>query len=464
MAWYDLRAFLTALEERDALQRVNVPVALEHELAAIADRISRRSDGGPALLFTKAGTAPLPVAMNLFGSRQRMALALGVTDLAELSGRMAACLAQDSELPPLLAMGPAPCQEVVIDPPDCGFLPVPTAWPGDGSPVHDGRFLTLAQVVTRERQGDRHNRGVYRVACFSGNELGIHWRPGSGGSRHHASWSRAGEPMPVAIVLGGDPVTTFCATLPLPEEMDELALAGFLRGEPVSVARCLTSDLLVPATAEIIIEGLVDPLATRPEGSCGNHTGYYAGGGQVPLVRVTAVTMRRDAILPATLVGPPPQENYWLALAGSRLLLPLLQQLAPEITDIALPREGIYHGAAMVAIRKDRAGQGREVLDRIWKSGWLGSARLLVIVDHDLAADDYGQVYWRALNHCVWGRDLVLADPGNPTLPAGGRLGIDATRKLPGEAGGEAWPKPLAWPDEVQELITRRWREYGFTE
>jgi 4-hydroxy-3-polyprenylbenzoate decarboxylase len=401
--------------------------------------------------------------MNLFGSRQRLALALGATTLPGLPAAMAAFLAGNGRGIDPLITDKAPCRDIIDQPPDCDLLPALTAWPADGQPGHDGRFFTLPLVVTADPQGQQ-NLGLYRVACFNGAELGIHWRPGSGGARHFAAWQQAGEPMPVAIVLGADPVTTLCATLPLPDDLDELQLAGFLNGQPLELIRCLTSRLLVPAMAEVVIEGVVDPAATRNEGAFGNHTGYYGGGSDVPLVRVTAVTRRRDAILPATLVGPPPQENYWLALAGSRLLLPLLQRQVPAVVDLAFPREGIYHGAALVAIHKERPGQAREVMAALWETSWLHHARLLVLVDEDVPVADFRQVYWRALNHVVWGRDLVVEDLGNPSQPAGGRLGLDATRKLPGEENCAAWPEELAWPAEVQDLISRRWREYGFTE
>jgi 4-hydroxy-3-polyprenylbenzoate decarboxylase len=464
MVWSDLRQFISALAEQGELHQVPVPVDPRHEIAAIADRVANQSDGGPALLFEQVAGSALPVAMNLYGSQRRMALALGVTELDELSGRMTTFLANGGAglAPHVVDSGPS--GEFVEPVADCDFLPVPIAWPHDGQPAHGGRFLTMATVVTRDHATATQNLGLYRVACFDGSSLGIHWRPGSGGARHHAGWQEAGEPTPVAIVLGSDPITTFCATLPLPVEIDELALAGFLNGQPITLTRCLTNDLLVPANAEIIIEGLVDPEETGNEGAFGNHTGYYVGGGQVPLVRVTAVTRRHDALLPATLVGPPPQENYWLALAGSRLLLPLLQRLVPAVIDLALPRAGIYHGAAVVAIKKERPGQAWEVMGAIWADSWLKQARLLIIVDADLPVTDFAQVYWRVLNQTVWGRDLVLADPGDSSCAADGRMGIDATRKLPAEAGGSEWPQELVWPEEVRSLLDRRWRDYGFTE
>ena len=463
MSWNDLRQFVSHLETQGELHRIGVPVDPRHEVTAIADRVAKQPAGGPALLFEQVIGSTMPLAMNLYGSAGRMALALGVDDLNDLSARMADFLAAGGTgLAPVL-----PEQEIdreVVEPADCGFLPLPIAWPEDGRPEHEGRFLTLAAVMTRDFTTGRQNLGLYRVACLAGNRLGLHMRPGSGGAGHLAGWQAAGEPMPVAIVLGADPVTTFCATLPLPDDLDELTLAGFLNGEPLPLVRCRTSDLLVPASAGVVIEGVIQPVETAGEGAFGNHTGYYSGGGQVPLLQVTAVTRRREAILAATLVGPPPQENYWLAQAGSRLLLPLLQRQAPAITDLALPREGIYHGAAIVALRKERPGQARETMAVIWADSWLRQARLLILVDADLPVTDYAQVYWRVLNQTVWGRDLVLADPGDPALPYGGRLGIDATRKLPGEAGCGEWPQPLAWPTEIQELVSRRWREYGFSE
>ena len=296
---------------------------------------------------------------------------------------------------------------------------------------------------------------MYRVEVLDGRTAAIHWRAGSGGAGHWREYCRRGERMTVAIVLGGDPASIYAATAPLPEGLDEMLFAGALRGAPVEMVRCLESDLLVPAHAELVIEGFIEPGATARGGSFGNHTGYYAPGEEVPLFRVSAVTRRRHAVWPATVVGPPPMEDCWLAQAGTRLLLPLLRRLLPEIVAIHQPVEGIFHGCAIVAIDKSEPGLGGRVIAGLWREGWLRRSRLLVVVDRDVAPDDLSRVAWLALNNADWRHDLVTS---------GDQLAIDATRKLPGEAGGDPPRKPLA-PDAVTvALVERRWQEYGFVE
>lgn len=457
-----LPQFIAHLDHLGELKRIRVPVDPRFEAAAIADRIMGLRDGGPALLFQQVNGSSLPVAMNLFGSESRMKAALGIRSFGDLPALMNSFLVSDASSchPHLLS---APDQADLISEPSLAALPHLVSWPGDGQPVHDGIFFTLALVVTADADTGQHNLGIYRVARFSDTELGLHWSSGSGGFLHHQSWKNKGKAMPVAILLGADPITTFCASLPLPSGMDELSLAGFLQGGPLLVRRCKRSSLVVPESSGVVIEGIVSPNETRNEGAFGNHTGTYEGGGGVPLMQVQAVSRRHDAVISQTLVGPPPKENYWFAAAGSRLMLPLLQREAPEIVDISLPREAIYHGAALVAIRKTEPGQALWVMETLWKKTWMKSARLLVIIDADIPITDFRQIYWRMMNQTVWGRDLVLGDKGDPTKRYGGRLGIDATRKLIGEGGCDARPDAVCWPDSMVKLIDARWKEYGLT-
>jgi 4-hydroxy-3-polyprenylbenzoate decarboxylase len=339
-----------------------------------------------------------------------------------------------------------PCQEVVEELADLGSYPFLKSWPEDS-----GRFITLPLVFTRDPESGVGNCGMYRVRLFDGQSAGIRWKPGSGGFQHHQKYLAAGQAMPVAIAVGVDPALTLAASLPLPEPFDELSLAGFLNGEPVEMARCLTSELCVPAHAELIIEGHIEPGETRTEGRFGNHTGLYDEGEEVPLLRVTRITHRRDPICQATVVGPPPMEDCYLAKAAERLLLPLLRKLCPEIVDITMPLEGIFHGCAVVAIEKSSPGQGRRVLEALRGEGWLRKGKLLVVVDAGEPARTLSGSFWQALNAVRFPEDLVISD---------GCLGVDATRKLP-EEGGRAL-RELRQDPALAAHVEARWREYGF--
>jgi 4-hydroxy-3-polyprenylbenzoate decarboxylase len=470
VACQDLREFLHRLDELGELQRVEVAVDPELEIAAITDRASKLPAGGPALLFSRVQGSPFPVATNLFGSARRMATALGRSTLTDLTGWLAGLLAPlpgasaTTKLAALaasneyLTVAPqvvtdSPCQEVVEAFPDLTGYPILKCWPADGTPDHGGRFLTLPLVITRDPESGRQNCGMYRVAVLGSDRAAIHWSATSGGARHGAAWQARGERQPVAIALGGDPAITFCATLPLPDTLDEFTFAGLLRGEPVALARCRTNDLLVPAGAELVIEGFLEPGETVPDGAFGNHTGAYVPGMVAPLLQITAITRRHDMHYPATVVGPPPMEDCWLARAAERLLLALMRIDLPEIVEISQPLAGIFHGATVVAVNKSAAGQGKELLAALRQSPWLGKARLLVLVDAEQDPADYDGVYWRVLNQADWQRDLVSD---------GERLGIDATRKLAAELAGEPEREPLRQSEEIVRLVARRWAEYGF--
>ncbi|HEX9078298.1 MAG TPA: UbiD family decarboxylase, partial [Desulfuromonadaceae bacterium] len=387
-----------------------------------------------------------PVATNLFGSPSRICTALEIDGLDDLSRMMEGIPHQSWEASPALSrtadltslsefarfapelVTEAPCREVVDHSPDLGWFPFLRNWSGDGRPGHDGRFITLPLVITADRDGGGANCGMYRVEPFGRDQAGIHWRATSGGAGHYRKYSEQGERMPVAIAIGGDPAVIFAASLPLPPDLDEMQLAGFLRKEPVRLTRCLTSGLLVPAEAELVMEGYLEPGETAMGGAFGNHTGFYAQPSEVPVMHITCITRRRDMIYPATVVGRPPMEDCYMAKAAERLLLPLIRRELPEIADINLPLEGIFHGCAMVAIEKRNEGHPREVMEALWSRGWLAGARLLVIVDAELGVDDLSLVAWRALNAADWRRDLVLGE-ARDDVPLG-RLGVDATKKL----------------------------------
>jgi 4-hydroxy-3-polyprenylbenzoate decarboxylase len=450
-----LRDYLHRLDRAGELRRIAVAVDAELEIAAITDRVSKA--GGPALFFEQVRGYPWPVATNLFGSLRRMAWALGAESMEEPAGRLAAALAAappgsaEGCLQRLLAAGSwwpqlgSTLQRSPGGVADLRELPALRAWPEDG-----GRFLTLPLVFTRHPEDGQINCGMYRMQIHGAQTATIRFGPHSDGGRHLAAWRVRGEAMPVAIALGGDPALMLAAAAPLPPGIEEAAFAGFVRGQPLAMMPCADSGLPVPAGAEFVIEGWIEPEATALEGPFGNHTGRYAPPQPEPLLRVTALHHRPQPFLPATVVGPPPMENCFLAKATERLLLQLLRRDLPEVLDINLPLPGIFHGCALVAIRKEHSGQGRAVLEQLWQSSWLRQARLLVVFDQEVDVQDAAHAYWRAVNQIDAQRDLVVDQ---------GRLGIDATRKLPTEGGGSG--KKVSMSEEMLAQVARRWSDYG---
>jgi 4-hydroxy-3-polyprenylbenzoate decarboxylase len=339
----------------------------------------------------------------------------------------------------------AACLEV-SGPFDLNSLPFPKNWPGDGAPDHAGRFITLPLVITRDPDDSTPNCGMYRAAILGPDSLAIHWGAESGAAAHARAWAARGERMPVVIAVGGDPAITFAATLPLP--LEEFTLAGLLRGAPVTLADSGHAGLPVPAGAELVFHGFWEPGAVVSGGAFGNHTGYYTPAEPAPCIRLTGMTRRRDPIVPATLVGPPPQEDCWFGRGWERLLEPLLRVDLPEIVAIHRPFSGIFHGATVVAVKTD-GPEGKDILRRLRATPWLGKARLLVLVDAEQEPAEMDGVLWRLMNNADWQHDLVVD---------GERLGIDATRYSRRSAGRE----PLVVTDEISRLVERRWREYGF--
>ena len=486
MAWQDLREFLDTLENAGELRRIGVEVSPFLEIAEITERMSKSPEGGSALFFERVTGSRFPAATNIFGSERRVCAALEVGELQHLTGRMTelfrmnrpgtgrdagAALAGNPEFeryrPAAVATGA--CQEVVEEPPDLAAYPILKCWPGDGLPDWDGRFITLPLVFTRDPATGAQNCGMYLVQVFTSGTAGIRWRPKSGGAGHLAAYRARGERMPVAIALGGDPAVILAAMLPLPAVIDEMQFAGFLRGKPVELVRCLTSGIMVPAHAELVMEGYIDPAEMCSGGEFGNHTGFYSPAGELPVLHLTRITRRQAPVFPATVVGRPPMEDCYMAKAAERLMLPFTRFELPEVAEINLPVEGIFHGAAVVAINKRHPGQGQEVMAALWARGWLSGARLLVVVDRDVDAHDLSKTFWKVMNSVDWQRDLVVGPSGadgrpDSGFPFGGRLGIDATRKLPGERMGGVWPKEVRMDETIMELVENRWREYGFRE
>ncbi len=477
----DLHDFLERLEQMGELQRVRVEVDPCLEIAEITDRVSK--SGGKALLFEKVKGSAVPAVTNLFGSAKRLAVALGVGDARVLGDRLAGLLSalpHDSvkerlaafpELPAVASLRPevvveAPCQDVVQDEPDLLSYPFLKGWPGDGHPRPGGRFITLPLVFTRDPATGRPNCGMYRVALIEARRAGIHWYAGRGGECHYQAYQARRERMPVAVAVGGPPALVFSAMLPLPDALDEMHFAGFLRGAPVEIVRCRTSELLVPAQAELVIEGYMEPGETVLDGAFGNHTGFYALPAEVPVLHVTCITRRRNCICPATVVGRPPMEDCHLARAAWRMLLPLVQLENPEVVDLNFPPEWIFHTSGVISVNRTRHSTGLEILAKLWQNAWLRAARLLVAVDADQDVGDLAGVAWRVINNVDWARDLLLTPAGTGAGALGSlwgesRLGIDATRK--GVTGsGSPWPDEIRMDEDVKRLVDRRWREYGF--
>jgi 4-hydroxy-3-polyprenylbenzoate decarboxylase len=477
MAFKDLGGFLTRLEKEGELRRVSVEVDPLLEIAEITDRVSKSPNGGEALLFEKVSGSAFPVVTNMFGSLRRISLALGVGEPDQLTLRMEGLLSgvplpatgdilsNLSALPEFAGYAPLPsatgaCREVVETRPDLDAYPVLKNFAGDGRPDHDGRFITLPLVVTRDPDTGKANCGMYRVEVLGRDRVCIHWRASSGGAAHLRKYLERGERMPVAIALGGDPALTFAASVPLPECIDEMHMAGFLRREPVSMVECMNSPLKVPADAEMVMEGFIEPGEHCQGGAFGNHTGSYAMAGDVPVMGVTCITRRKEMIYPATVVGRPPMEDCFMARASERLLLPVIGRELPGVVDIHMPMEGIFHGCVIVALEKGDPAHPRRLMEALWGGRRLGDARVIVVVDADTDVHDISLVAWKVFNLVHWRRDIVLDGPAGEKLPMG-RIGLDATRKAGRSPGKNAFPEEIARGRSVMELVDSRWREYG---
>jgi len=467
-----LRDFIALLEREGELAFVDAEVDPYLELAEIGDRAVKAH--GPALLFRNVKGHPMPVVMNQFGSQRRMELALGapLDDLAAriaglldlqvpqgLAGKVKA-LGQLRELasfaPKLVRAGAF--REVVVQPPDLGALPVLTTWPGDGGP-----FITLPVVVTKDVQG-RRNAGMYRMQVFDAQTTGMHWHVHHDGA---ANFRESDGRMEVAVALGTDPAVTYATTAPLPPGIDEFMFAGFLRGEPVELVRCAGVDLEVPADAEIVLEGYVERGDEREEGPFGDHTGYYSLVDRYPVFHVTAVSHRREAIYPATIVGKPPMEDCYLGKATERLFLPLLRLTLPEIVDLELPVEGVFHDCAVVSIRKAYPGHARKVMNAIWGMGQMMFTKFIVVVDEHVDVHDPSEVTWRVFNNVDPERDCVIVkgpldvlDHSSPTPRYGAKMGIDATRAWAEEGHIREWPAEIAMDPAVVARVSARWHEF----
>ena len=489
MALDNLRAFVGAIDAAGDLRRVTHPVSVDKEITEIADRCMKSAAGGPALLFERptllqGGPSRHPVAVNLFGSERRMALALGVPCLDEIGARIATLLnvkvpdtllgklamlpqlAEVAKFPPKTVGGRAPAQEIVVRDRDVDLsqFPIPVCWPEDG-----GAYITLPGVITRDPKTGVRNVGMYRIQVIGANELAMHWQRHKVGAAHWREMAARGERMPVAIALGGDPASIYAAAAPLPPTIDEFLFAGFLRREPVRLAKAITCDLEVPAEAELVLEGYVDPREELVlEGPFGDHTGFYSLADYYPKVHVTAVTMRPEPIWPHTIVGRPPMEDYWLGHATERIFLPLLKLTLPEIVDLHMPAEGIFHNLVFVSIDKQYPGQAYKVMNGLWGQGLMSLAKVIVVLDKDVSVRDPKEAWWVALNHIDPERDvrftmgpIDVLDHSSRGFTFGSKMGIDATRKWKEEGFTREWPGKIVMDEKTKLRVDAMWKELG---
>jgi len=499
VAFSSYREFIDALDRAGELKRISEPVATELEITAFADREMKSPGGGKALLFEKptvnGKVSPFPVAINTMGSWKRMAMAMNAESVDEVAAELGSLM--KAKPPTSIAetvklLGTAielrhakprrvktgPCKDVVhvfdspvvttgswppapdvnnpgsfnTSPPTLLDLPILRCWPLDG-----GRFITLPCVVTQDPDTGERNLGMYRVQIYDDRTTGMHWQLQKVGARHGRRYYETGTRMPVAIFLGGDPVFPFAATAPLPDGLDEFLLAGYLRKKSIELVKCETCDLEVPANADFVIEGYVDPTEPlREEGPFGDHTGYYTLPEPYPVFHVTAITHRRDAVYPATIVGIPPMEDFYMGGASVKLFLPIFKMNFPEIVDIALPAEGVFHNAVFVSIRKTYPMQAYKIMHGLWGMGQMMFTKYLVVVDDDVDVHNTSEVLFRLCANTDPQRDSLITrgpadvlDHATSVIGAGSKMGIDATRKLKGEGFHRDWPPIIRMDPDV---------------
>ncbi|MBW1916858.1 MAG: menaquinone biosynthesis decarboxylase [Deltaproteobacteria bacterium] len=480
MGYPSLQHFIEVLEQKGELQRISEPVSPFLEITEITDRVCKR--GGPALLFENVPGYEMPVLMNAFGSLKRMCLALEVDYLGEIAAELLSFLEAEAPntlikklklLPKLRRLANifpktvshAPCQEVIWrqEKVDLSKIPVLTCWPQDGGP-----FITLPIVITHHPETGQRNVGMYRLQVFDKQTTGMHWHRHKGGAQHYRVAEARGERLPAVVALGPDPAVTYAATAPLPDDLDEIIFAGFLRQEPVELVPCITVPLSVPANSQIVLEGYLEPGERRREGPFGDHTGYYSLPDDYPVFHLTALTHRRRPIYPATIVGQPPMEDCFMAKATERIFLPLIKKQLPEIVDLNLPVEGVFHNLAFVSIDKRYPGQARKVMHALWGLGQMMFTKIIVIFDKEVDVQNLSQVLWRLGSNIDPRRDLVLVDGpvdvldhASPLPHYGSKMGIDATRKWPEEGFTREWPPVITMAPEVVKKVDELWPRLG---
>ncbi len=498
MAYDSFSAFIAALESAGELRRIKMPVATELEITEIADREMKSPGGGKALLFEQPTVngvvSKFPLAINTMGSRRRMAMALGLDSVKELAEQMQLIL---KAKPPtslksawklamqgldLLNAKPkhvrsGPCKEVVVRMQDAAErsmpphpassiqhpaslptllnLPILQCWPKDG-----GRFITFPCVHTKDPDTGERNLGMYRMQVYDGQTTGMHWQVHKVGARHGKRYYERGERMPVAVTIGGDPAYTFAATAPLPDGLDEILFAGFIRKKSVELVKCETIDLEVPADVDFVLEGYVQPGEMRAEGPFGDHTGFYTPVDDYPVFHLTAITHRRDAVYPCTIVGIPPMEDFHMGAASVAVFLPVFQMNFPEIVDMALPAEGVFHNLVFVSIRKQYAWQAYKIMHGLWGMGQMMFSKYIVVVDADCDVHNTSEVLFRLCSNTDPQRDSTFIknptdalDHAQSVACMGTHMGFDATRKLPSEGYTREWPELLKMDAAVKARV-----------
>jgi len=494
MAFDSYASFLAALERAGELVRISTPLATELEITELADREMKKPGGGKALLIEKPTVSgvvsPFPLAINTLGSARRMAMSMGAETVDAVAAELGSLM---KAKPPtgfreaMKLLGTAldlrhakpknvksgPCKEVIhrFDAgdkvgsgeggkglPTLLNLPIQKCWPEDG-----GRFITLPCVITRDPDTGERNVGMYRMQVYDERSAGMHWQLQKVAARHGRRYYETGTLMPVAVFLGGDPVFTFCATAPLPDGLDEFLLAGYLRKQSVELVKCETNDLEVPANSDFVIEGYVDPKEPlRMEGPFGDHTGYYTLAEPYPVFHITAITHRKNAVYPATIVGMPPMEDFYIGSASVRLFLPIFRMNFPEIVDIALPAEGVFHNLVFVSIRKSYPMQAYKIMHGLWGMGQMMFTKYLVVVDDDVDVHNTSEVLFRLCANTDPQRDSIFTkgpadvlDHATSEIGIGTKLGIDATRKLPGEGFKRQWPPLIKMDEAVKRRVDK---------
>jgi 4-hydroxy-3-polyprenylbenzoate decarboxylase len=479
MAYQNQQEFIRALENAGELLRISTYVDPKLEIAEITDRISKSGNGGKALLFENTGT-DFPVLMNAYGSEKRMCMALGVQHLDDVTReienlfrlltapkesitdklRLLPKLSQFASWMPKVRRGRGECQEIVMTNPDISRLPVITCWPKDGGP-----FVTLPIIHTKDPNTGTRNVGMYRMQVFSPTLTGMHWHKHKVSAKHFSEYKKTGKRMPVAVALGGDPVYAYSATAPLPENVDEYMLAGFLRKKKVELVKCITQpDIEVPSDTDFVIEGYVDPTEELIwEGPFGDHTGYYSLPDWYPRFHITAITHRKNPVYPATIVGIPPQEDAWLGKATERIFLaPIKMTLVPEIIDMDMPVEGVFHNLVIAKIHKEYAGQGQKVMNAMWGAGQMMFNKILVIADEQVRIQDYEQLARYVFRHLNPATDICFSqgpmdvlDHSCSKLGFGGKMGIDGTYKTEEEIDAQQYQLAANRYDKLSEPMLK---------
>ena len=480
MAYSSLRDFVKALESAGELKRIKAKVSPDLEITEITDRVSKSE--GPALLFENVEGSEMPLLINAFGSNRRMAMALGVDTLDEVADeiegmiklgapeslldkvKILGVLAKLTNFPPKTVRRGA-CQEVVLtgDQVSLTALPIIKCWPMDAD-----KYITLPQVFTHSLKTGQRNVGTYRLQRLDDQTLAMHWQIHHDGAAHYREYQEAGERMPVAVAIGGDPVMSYIGTAPLPTGIDELLFAGFLRKSNVPMVQCKTIDMSVPADADIVLEGYIEPGETCVEGPFGDHTGFYSLADEYPVFHLTAIAHRKNPIYQTIIVGKPPMEDCYMGKATERIFLPLIRTQLPEVVDMNLPLFGVFHNFCLISIDKRYPFHAKKIMHSIWGLGQLMFSKTIIVVDKHVDVQNVEEVFFYVGSNVDAKRDVTIVegpvdvlDHAAPLIGAGSKMGIDATTKWREEGYEREWPDEIEMSRETQDLVTSRWKTYG---